>query len=105
MVRHLILIFFVEKDEIYNSYFITDDYVSKLFHKECFADQHHFSAQDPDQIIPKEYLARRNHDINFRAFRPTIVKLQSDEFKLYIWTINKFKSLKNKVVTFYENFD
>src|SRR5436190_19319933 len=58
--------------------FITDDYVNKLFNKECFADQDHFSIQDSDQIIPKEYLARLNYDINFRAFTPKMIKMQSD---------------------------
>src|SRR3954453_17707382 len=88
-------------------YFITDDYANKLLQKECFADQVHFSAQVPEQIIPKEYLARRNHDINFRAFRPTIINLHSDNKpKWYHWNLDKFKtSLKDKIVTFCENFD
>ncbi|PKK73779.1 hypothetical protein RhiirC2_709382 [Rhizophagus irregularis] len=57
-----------------------DDYARKLFFKECFADQDHFSAQDPNEIIPPEYRERRNHNIKFRAFRP-IVKLKSDNIK------------------------
>ncbi|CAB5205669.1 unnamed protein product [Rhizophagus irregularis] len=42
-----------------------DDYARKLFFKECFAVQDHFSAQEPDEIIPTEYLARR---ISFSIF-------------------------------------
>ncbi|CAB5370424.1 unnamed protein product [Rhizophagus irregularis] len=59
-----------------------DDYARKLFFKECFADQDHFSAQDPNEIIPPEYRERRNHNIKFRAFRP-IVKLKSDNIKCF----------------------
>ena len=57
-----------------------------MFHKECFADQDHFSAQDPFEIIPKKYLVRRNHNIKFRAFKPR-VELQSVKFQWYdrIW--------------------
>ncbi|CAB5370479.1 unnamed protein product [Rhizophagus irregularis] len=56
-----------------------DDYARKLFRKECFANQDYFSAQDPYDIIPVEYQAKRNHNIKFRAFR--IDKLQSDEYE------------------------
>ncbi|RIA86148.1 hypothetical protein C1645_856694 [Glomus cerebriforme] len=35
-----------------------DDYARKLFRKECFADQDHFSSQDPYEIIPEEHLVR-----------------------------------------------
>src|SRR5688572_26803988 len=87
--------------------FITDDYINKLFHKECFADQVHLSVQVPEQIIPKEYLERRNHDINFKAFRSTIVKLHSDnEHKWYHLNFDELKTkLKDKVITFCEKFD
>src|SRR5688572_1305571 len=60
-----------------------DDYARKLFFKECFAVQDHFSAQEPDEIIPTEYLARRNHDIKFRAFKP-LVKLETDKYEVYV---------------------
>ncbi|CAB5370416.1 unnamed protein product [Rhizophagus irregularis] len=89
-----------------------DDYARKLFFKECFANQDHFSAQDPNEIIPKEYLARRNHNIKFRAFRP-IVKLKSAKDEWYDhWIRNPIKSFyddvikfKNHIITMYEDFD
>ena len=57
-----------------------DDYVRKLFFKECFTDQDHFSGQDPDEFIPIEYLERRNHNIKFSAL--TIAKkLMSDTLR------------------------
>src|SRR5581483_8352102 len=73
--------------------------------KECFADQDHFSAQDPYEIIPEEYLARRNHNIKVRAFRP-IVELESE--KKYVWrylTWYSYKSIKNRAAKFIEDFD
>ena len=85
--------------------FITDDYAQKLLRKECFADQDHFSAQDPDQIIPKEYLAKRNNDIDFRAFRPAIVKLQTDEVQWHTRISDKLEFFINNIVRYYENFD
>ncbi|RIA84913.1 hypothetical protein C1645_858515 [Glomus cerebriforme] len=82
-----------------------DDYARKLFFKECFADQGHFSAQDPDDIIPKVYQSRRNHDIKFRAFRP-ITELKSNKYiKWYdrIWHL--FKSFNNNISKYFEDFD
>ncbi|PKY50669.1 hypothetical protein RhiirA4_531052 [Rhizophagus irregularis] len=91
-----------------------DDYARKLFLKECFANQDHFSAQDPNEIIPKEYLARRNHNIKFRAFRP-IVKLRAKVEWYDYWIRNPIKSIKsfsdnvikfkNYIITKYENLD
>ncbi|GBC18552.2 hypothetical protein GLOIN_2v1769895 [Rhizophagus irregularis DAOM 181602=DAOM 197198] len=81
-----------------------DDYARKLFFKECFANQDHFSAQDPKEIIPTEYRERRNHNIKFRAFRP-IAKLKSDKDELYSRIMIKFKSFKNYIIKMYENFD
>ncbi|GBB90270.1 hypothetical protein RclHR1_17170001 [Rhizophagus clarus] len=82
-----------------------DDYARKLFFKECFADQDHFSAQDPNEIIPTEYQERRNHNIKFRAFRP-IDKLKSDKDEWYDhWVQNPFNSLRNNIIKKYENFD
>ncbi|RGB26521.1 hypothetical protein C1646_770335 [Rhizophagus diaphanus] len=46
-----------------------DDYVKRLFSKECFAGQTH--------NIPTEYLTSRIHNTEFRAFE--IVKLRSDK--------------------------
>src|SRR4051794_21594524 len=107
MVGHLILILFFIKREFLNLQFLffTDDYIKKLFRKECFADQDHFSSQDPDQIIPVEYRERRNHNIDFRAFKPKIVNLQTDKVEWYNWVLDKFNLLKNKLVTYSENFD
>ena len=67
-----------------------------MFRKECFADQDHFSAQDPFEIIPKKYLVRRNHNIKFRAFKP-IVKLQSDKFEWYDGIWNFFKNSEKRI--------
>jgi hypothetical protein len=73
-----------------------------LFRKECFADQDHFSTQDPYEIIPEEYLAGCNRDTQFRAFKPKD-KLKSDkEYKLY-W--KPFKSFKVNMFKYIENFD
>jgi len=80
-----------------------DDYVRKLFRKECFADQSHFSAQEVYEIIPKKYLIRRNHNPEFKAFKP-IDKLRSDkESNLSSW--KALKSVKNKISMWFENFD
>ncbi|CAB4441085.1 unnamed protein product [Rhizophagus irregularis] len=81
-----------------------DDYARKLFFKECFANQDHFSVQDPNEIIPPEYLERRNHDIKFRAFRP-MVRLKSNKIKWYDYIRIKIKSLKSYIIKNYENFD
>uniref|UniRef100_U9SSB2 Ion transport domain-containing protein n=1 Tax=Rhizophagus irregularis (strain DAOM 181602 / DAOM 197198 / MUCL 43194) TaxID=747089 RepID=U9SSB2_RHIID len=87
-----------------------DDYARKLFFKECFADQDHFSAHDPDDIIPIECRERRNHDIKFRAFKP-LVRLESNKYKWYNKFWNLFKkseenlSLKHKIYKSLENFD
>ncbi|CAB5389562.1 unnamed protein product [Rhizophagus irregularis] len=81
-----------------------DDYARKLFFKECFANQDHFSVQDPNEIIPPEYLARRNHDIKFRAFRP-MVRLKSNKIKWYDYIRIKIKSLKSYIIKNYENYD
>ena len=80
-----------------------DDYARKLFRKECFADQSHFSAQEVYEIIPKKYLIRRNHNPEFKAFKP-IDKLRSDkESNLSSW--KALKSVKNKISMWFENFD
>ncbi|PKY53511.1 hypothetical protein RhiirA4_471776 [Rhizophagus irregularis] len=81
-----------------------DDYARKLFFKECFANQDHFSVQDPNEIIPAEYLERRNHDIKFRAFRP-MVNLKSNKIKWYDYIRNLLKIFNNYIIKSYENFD
>ncbi|PKC54360.1 hypothetical protein RhiirA1_507095 [Rhizophagus irregularis] len=84
-----------------------NDFARKLFIR-CFADQGHLLGQDPDEIIPKEYLERYNNDTKFRALIP-MVKLKSDEcvkLKWYDhnWIWDKFKNLKNKFKE-YRNFE
>ncbi|RIA86306.1 hypothetical protein C1645_340202 [Glomus cerebriforme] len=81
-----------------------DDYARKLFFKECFADQDHFSAQNSHEIIPVKYLARRNHNIKFRAFRP-IIKLKSDKYEWHYKVLSSLKSSKNNMFKFFEDFD
>ncbi|PKY51632.1 hypothetical protein RhiirA4_546667 [Rhizophagus irregularis] len=80
-----------------------DDYARKLFRKECFANQDYFSAQDPYDIIPVEYQAKRNHNIKFRAFR--IDKLQSDEYEWYNRITRKLFYPFNKMRELIEDFD
>ncbi|PKY31485.1 hypothetical protein RhiirB3_489164 [Rhizophagus irregularis] len=89
-----------------------DDYARKLFSRECFINQDHSLIQDSNEIIPRVYLERRNHNIKFRAFSP-IVKLKSVKYGWYdYWIRTPFKSLydniiklKNDIVIMYENFD
>src|ERR1051325_2101188 len=93
--------------EIYLHFFFCkiDDYARKLFRKECFADQDYFSAQNPYEIIPKEYLIRHNHNIKFRAFRP-MVELESDKNHFLNCLIEKWiKNPINKVVKFFDDLD
>ncbi|CAB4389950.1 unnamed protein product [Rhizophagus irregularis] len=80
-----------------------DDYARKLFRKECFANQDYFSAQDPYDIIPVEYQAKRNHNIKFRAFR--IDKLQSDEYEWYNRITRKLFNPFKKMRKIIEDFD
>jgi hypothetical protein len=82
--------------------FVTDDYVTKLFRKECFAIQNYFSAQDPYNIIPEKYQERRNHNIKFRAFG---VNLRSNEYKWYGGTLKSLELLRIKVYKFFGELD
>src|SRR5688572_4934563 len=105
MVRCFLILIFIQKKKFVkftSLFYNTDDYANKLLRKECFVDQDYFSAQDPDQIIPKKY---RNYYIDFRAFRPTMIKLESDRIRWYIWILNKLKSFKNKIIKHREIFD
>ncbi|RIA85127.1 hypothetical protein C1645_879508 [Glomus cerebriforme] len=81
------------------------DYAKKLFRKECFADQDHFSAQDPYDIIPNGFRSGYFREKVFIAFRP-VDKLQSDKVsKLDSFTqqmIDNFKKMKNKLVKFFD---
>ncbi|POG75697.1 uncharacterized protein OCT59_015485 [Rhizophagus irregularis] len=79
-----------------------DDCVTKLFRKECFANQNYFSAQDPYNIIPEEYQERRNHNIKFRAFG---VNLRSNEYKWYGGILKSLESLKIKTYKFFGELD
>ncbi|GBB90271.1 hypothetical protein RclHR1_17170002 [Rhizophagus clarus] len=82
-----------------------DDYARKLFFKECFANQDHFSTHDSNENIPKEYQKRRNHDIKFRAFR-LIIKLKYNKVEWHDrWIREPPERFKNYVVTTFENFD
>ncbi|CAB4463606.1 unnamed protein product [Rhizophagus irregularis] len=80
-----------------------DDYARKLFRKECFANQDYFSTQDPYNIIPVEYQAKRNRNIKFRAFR--IDKLQSDEYEWYNRITRKLFDPFKKMRKLIEDFD
>ncbi|PKC06819.1 hypothetical protein RhiirA5_481799 [Rhizophagus irregularis] len=80
-----------------------DDYARKLFRKECFANQDYFSTQDPYDIIPVEYQAKRNRNIKFRAFR--IDKLQSDEYEWYNRITRKLFNPFKKMRKIIEDFD
>ncbi|GBC04565.1 hypothetical protein RclHR1_05740007 [Rhizophagus clarus] len=75
-----------------------DDYARKLFRKECFANQDHFSAQDPYDIIPKSCQSRHFQDKTFMAFRPEDT-LKSDRV---LWTQQPpCKRIYNKVSSWY----
>ncbi|CAG8705421.1 11362_t:CDS:10, partial [Funneliformis caledonium] len=80
-----------------------DDYTRKLFRKECFADQNHFSAQDSHEIIPKKYSIQRSNNPEFIAFKP-IDKLKSDR-ESYNSNWKAIKSVKHKMSLWLENFD
>jgi hypothetical protein len=87
--------------------FVIDDYARKLFRKECFADQDHFSALDSCEIIPRKYLERRNQDIKFRAFKP-MFNLRSDKHRWYEGIFNRKDNkipFKHKMYKFFGNFD
>ncbi|CAI2171840.1 19309_t:CDS:10 [Funneliformis geosporum] len=78
-----------------------DNYARRLFHKECFANQNYFLAQDPYDIIPEEFLERRNNDAKFRAFRPIIDLQSAKENALY----NYINKIKHNIAGWFENFD
>ncbi|PKK76736.1 hypothetical protein RhiirC2_844931 [Rhizophagus irregularis] len=79
-----------------------DDYVRKLFRKECFADQDHFSAQDPYEIIPRGFTSGHFREKNFMAFRPKD-RLQSDKDNAFTLKTNKFIRTMKKLLKFFEN--
>jgi hypothetical protein len=85
-----------------NLFFITGDYVGKLFRKECFADQDHFSAQDPYEIIPKGFVLGHFRQKKFIAFRPED-RLQSDKDNAFTRKMNKFNIMMNKLLKFFDN--
>jgi hypothetical protein len=74
-----------------------------LFRKKCFVDQDYFSTQDPSEIIPIKFLPRRNHDIDFRAFKP-VVKLRSDKHEHHT-IIRLLKFFKDHQIKFFDEFD
>ncbi|CAB5370448.1 unnamed protein product [Rhizophagus irregularis] len=77
-----------------------DDYVKKLFRKECFVNQNYFPAKDHYNIIPEEYQKRRG--MKFRAFE---VNLYSNKIKWYnvVWKL--LKSYRNKTYKFFGDID
>ncbi|PKY45737.1 hypothetical protein RhiirA4_542826 [Rhizophagus irregularis] len=77
-----------------------DDYVKKLFRKECFVNQNYFPAKDHYNIIPEEYQKRRG--MKFRAFE---VNLHSNKIKWYnvVWKL--LKSYRNKTYKFFGDID
>ncbi|GBB88710.1 hypothetical protein RclHR1_15290001 [Rhizophagus clarus] len=83
-----------------------DDYVKKLFRKECFADQDHLSSQDPYEIIPKGFMSGRFREKNFMAFRPKS-RLQSDKDSAFNITMKKLFFLDNNhvrnILKFFDN--
>ncbi|PKC70466.1 hypothetical protein RhiirA1_501318 [Rhizophagus irregularis] len=85
-----------------------DDFAKKLFVR-CFADQCDFSSQDPDEIIPKEYLESHNNDNKFRAFRTMVKLLKSDKCDKYKWYNDwiraKLISFKTKIFKNYGSFE
>ncbi|POG61974.1 hypothetical protein GLOIN_2v1846762 [Rhizophagus irregularis DAOM 181602=DAOM 197198] len=85
-----------------------DDFAKKLFVR-CFADQCDFSSQDPDEIIPKEYLESHNSDNKFRAFRTMVKLLKSDKCDKYKWYNDwiraKLISFKTKIFKNYGSFE
>jgi hypothetical protein len=85
-----------------NLFSITDDYARKLFRKECFADQDHFSAQDPYEIIPSGFISGRFREKNFMAFRPKD-RLQSDKDNAFTLKTNKFNRTMKKLLKLFDN--
>ncbi|CAB4387556.1 unnamed protein product [Rhizophagus irregularis] len=79
---------------------ITDDYVKKLFRKECFANQNYL--QDPYNIIPEEYLELRNLGAQFRAFE---FNLKSDKCRWYDVTFKMLDYFRIKMFKFLGDLD
>ncbi|CAB4441096.1 unnamed protein product [Rhizophagus irregularis] len=77
-----------------------DDYIRKLFRKECFANQNYLSIQKHNIIIPVKYQERNSHHgIKFRAFE---VNLPSNKIKWYSMIWETYKSITN---TIYEKLE
>ncbi|PKY56958.1 hypothetical protein RhiirA4_448878 [Rhizophagus irregularis] len=77
-----------------------DDYVKKLFRKECFANQNYL--QDPYNIIPEEYLELRNLGAQFRAFE---FNLKSDKCRWYDVTFKMLDYFRIKMFKFLGDLD
>ncbi|RGB26855.1 hypothetical protein C1646_769875 [Rhizophagus diaphanus] len=79
-----------------------DDYVKKLFRKECFANQNYLSVQKHNIIIPVKYQERHSsHGIQFKAFE---VNLRSDKIKLHSMIWETYKSITNKIYKKFEEW-
>ncbi|CAB4463688.1 unnamed protein product [Rhizophagus irregularis] len=77
-----------------------DDYIRKLFRKECFANQNYLSIQKHNIIIPVKYQERNSHHgIKFRAFE---INLPSNKIKWYSMIWETYKSITN---TIYEKLE
>ncbi|CAB5370454.1 unnamed protein product [Rhizophagus irregularis] len=85
---------------IYHCREIKDDYIRKLFRKECFANQNYLSIQKHNIIIPVKYQERNSHHgIKFRAFE---INLPSNKIKWYSMIWETYKSITN---TIYEKLE
>ncbi|GES84563.1 hypothetical protein GLOIN_2v1475234 [Rhizophagus clarus] len=74
-----------------------DDYIKKLFRKECFVNQNYLSALN---IIPEKFQERHNnHGIKFRTFE---VNLRSNKINWYsmIWKIFEYFTIR--IFQYYE---
>jgi hypothetical protein len=79
---------------------ITDDYVKKLFRKECFVNQNYFPTKDHYNLIPEEY--QISSRMKFRAFE---VNLHSNKIRWYDVAWKLFKTYRNKAYRFFGDFD
>ncbi|GBC10383.1 hypothetical protein RclHR1_09590006 [Rhizophagus clarus] len=83
-----------------------ENYVRKLFRKDCFSDQDHFSAQDPYEIIPGGFISGHFREKNFMAFRPKF-RLQSDKDSAFNITMKKLFFFDNNhvksILKFFDN--
>ncbi|GBB91276.1 hypothetical protein RclHR1_18460001 [Rhizophagus clarus] len=75
-----------------------DDYIKKLFRKECFVNQNYLSALN---IIPEKFQEIRNLGIKFKTFE---INLHSNEINNYHMKWEKFKCFLIKLYQQYEDW-